>query len=164
VPPASGRLVCVIFLAVTVSITRLHDLPPDALADVLAESERTGHRFLSRLVEEWESGTNRFARHGEVLFAAVADGRVVGVCGLNADPYLPEPGVGRVRHLYVAAEYRRRGVGRQLVGAVVAAARDAFGVLRLRTESASAARFYEALGFQRCAGVPACTHTLKTAG
>jgi GNAT superfamily N-acetyltransferase len=84
----------------------------------------------------------------------------VGVCGLNTDPYTESPGVGRFRRLYVLASFRRAGVGGQLVRAVVAAARGHFHVLRLRTESEAAARFYEALGFQPCVGKPDCTHTL----
>ena len=91
----------------------------------------------------------------------MADGRIVGVCGVNTDLYLPAPGVGRVRHLYVAAEHRQRGVGRLLVEAVIAAARGTFDVLRLRTDNGVAARFYEGLGFRQRAGVPACTHIFQ---
>jgi GNAT superfamily N-acetyltransferase len=146
------------------SVIRLHDLPPDRLAGLVAESERDGLAFLRRLVAEWESGDNRFDRPGEALFAAVGDGRVVGVCGLNTDPYLTTGRVGRVRHLYVAAECRRRGIGTKLVAAVMLAAQGAFDRLRLRTESESAARFYQSLGFQPCAGEPACTHVLELTG
>jgi hypothetical protein len=35
-----------------------------------------------------------------------------------------------------------------------------FDSLRLRTENPEAARFYEALGFQPCAGTADCTHIL----
>ena len=145
----------------TVSIARLRKFPPDGLAHLVTESEAAGHRFLRRLVEEWESGANRFDRPGEALFAAVADGCVIGLCGLNADPYVPEPRVGRVRHLYVATSQRRLGTGRQLVGAVLEAAQEAFDVVRLRTDSAAAARFYTALGFRESTGDPFCTHALK---
>ena len=145
------------------SVTRLEELPPDRLADLVAESEREGFAFVRRLVDEWESGDNRFDRPGEALFAAVDDGRVVGVCGLNIDPYLPGGRVGRVRHLYVAAAFRRRGIGAGLVAAVIRAARGTFDRLRLRTESESAVRFYESLGFRSCAGEPDCTCALQLA-
>jgi hypothetical protein len=46
------------------------------------------------------------------------------------------------------------------MGAVIAAARGAFGHLRLRTGDAAAARFYEGLGFRPRAGEPDCTHDL----
>src|SRR5438128_1732301 len=115
------------------SVIRLDNRPPDHLAELVAESEREGLAFLRRLVKEWESGDNRFDQPGEALFAAVSGDGVVGVCGLNVDPYLPAGRVGRVRHLYVAAGFRRRGIGAGLVAAVILAARGAFDRLRLRT-------------------------------
>jgi GNAT superfamily N-acetyltransferase len=144
-----------------VLIEPLVDMPLDELAAVVAESERAGMRFIRRLADEWAAGTNRFDKPGEALFAARADGRLVGVCGLNIDPYACDPQVGRVRRLYVLAEFRRLGVGRRLMEAVVAAARGRFASLRLRTESPEAAEFYERLGFHRRDGMPDCTHTLE---
>ena len=69
--------------------------------------------------------------------------------------------VGRVRHLYVLSAYRRLGVGRQLVGGVIEAARGRFDILRLRTQNPAAARLYEQLGFSRCAGALDCTHLME---
>jgi GNAT superfamily N-acetyltransferase len=63
------------------------------------------------------SGTNRFNKRGEAIFAASAAGALIGVCGLNVDPYASDPRVGRVRHLYVLSGFRQLGVGRQLVEA-----------------------------------------------
>jgi ribosomal protein S18 acetylase RimI-like enzyme len=89
---------------------------------------------------------------------------VVGVCGINADPYTLEPHVGRVRHLYVREAHRRSGVGRQLVTAVIQAAGGVFGRLHLRTTNAQSARFFENLGFRPCPGQPDCTHMLELQG
>lgn len=141
-------------------VDRIRELPPDGLADLVAESERFGFRFLRRLLDEWTAGVNRFDRPGEALFAASIDGRVVGVCGLNADPYGAGPRVGRVRRLYVLSAHRRGGVGRRLVAEVVAAARGTFDRLHLRTDNPEAARFYERLGFRPCANLEDCTHVL----
>ena len=146
------------------ALTRLDHLPPDGLSELIAENEADRLRFVRRLVEEWHGGRNRFDRPGEALFAAVEGVRVVGVCGLNVDPYTPAPGVGRVRHLYVLAALRRQGVGRRLVQAVVAAARGHFRLLRLRTASATAARFYEALGFRACREDADSTHVMELVG
>ena len=144
-------------------IERLLDLPAAHLAPLIAESEQAGLRFVSRLAEEWESGRNRFDRPGEALFGARTDGRLVGVCGLNVDPYAGEPRIGRVRHLYVVIAHRRHGVGRQLVGAVVAAAHGRFATLRLSTANPQAARLYETLGFRPRAGDGQCTHVMEIA-
>src|SRR5437870_5417244 len=102
-------------------------------------------------------GAAGFVRAGEALFAARVDGRIVGVCGLNRDPYTAEARVGRVRHLYVLEAHRRHGVGRRLVAAVMAAACSTFDRLRLRTNNPEAASLYEAMGFS-CVGEADCTH------
>jgi len=138
-------------------------LPADRLAPLITESEAAGLRFVRRLAEEWESGVNRFDRAGEALLGALRGRRLVGVCGLNVDPYAGEGRVGRVRHLYVLTAYRRHGVGRQLLGAVIAAAHGPFAALRLSTVNPEAARLYEALGFRRHAGDARCTHVLELA-
>jgi GNAT superfamily N-acetyltransferase len=148
-------------LAGEVSISRLHDLGPDRLAELVTESEEAGFRFLRRLVDDWESGSNRFDQPGEALLAAVLGGRIVGVCGLNWDPYQSGRRVGRVRHLYVGVAFRRRGIGGRLVSEVVGEARHAFERVRLRTDSDAAACFYEVIGFRRCDGEAQCTHTLE---
>jgi len=146
------------------AIIRLHDLPLGEIAHLVAASEAEGYRFLRRLVDEWQSGANRFSRPGEALFAAVVGGQITGVCGLNKDPYLAEERAGRVRHLYVQAESRRHGIGRRLVGEVVEQARGNFDTLCLWTNEPPAARFYEALGFRPYAGISTRTHLLELIG
>jgi GNAT superfamily N-acetyltransferase len=147
-----------------VAVERLTHLPSDALAALVADSEQAGWRFVRRLAGEWATGANRFDGPGEALFGAWAGGRLVGVCGLNVDPYAADPAVGRIRHLYVLAEFRRLGVGWRLVQAVMGSARGVFASLRLRTESPQAAAFYERLGFRRQVGVPDCTRALDLEG
>jgi GNAT superfamily N-acetyltransferase len=145
----------------TLTIRRIEELTPDLLDELLCESERAGLRFVRRLVHEWASGANCFDRPGEGLFAAWIAGRVVGVCGLNADPYTTLPRIGRLRHLYVLSGQRRRGIGQALVRAVIEAAQGVFDRLRLRTDSPEAARFYEGLGFGPCVESGDYTYTLQ---
>ncbi|MCI0360844.1 MAG: GNAT family N-acetyltransferase [Planctomycetaceae bacterium] len=141
-------------------IVRLSSIVSADLSDLLLESQTQGFGFVQRLVLEWELGTNRFECAGEALFAAQQDGVTVGVCGLNIDPYANDPSLGRVRHLYVLASLRRRGIGRALVEHVIATAKQTFNTLRLRTKSPTAAAFYEALGFEPCPDDAACTHCM----
>ena len=143
-----------------VAIERLTGSPVERVAELVAESERHGLRFLRRLAEEWTSGANRFDRPGEALSVARIGERVVGVCGLNIDPCAPEPRVGRVRHLYVLSTCRRLGIGRQLVETIIETARGRFDSLRLRTFNPEAARLYERLGFRRREDVADCTHVM----
>ena len=141
-----------------IAVVRITDLEPDPLNELRAQSSHEGFRFVERLCEEWATGANRVNAPGEALFVAVANGQVVGICGLNRDPYACEPSIGRVRRLYVAPAQRRHGVGRALLEAVVTHARRHFSLLRVRSEAVS--EFYTTQGFRRVASDEEVTHVL----
>ncbi len=122
-------------------------LPCPGLQPLLADSLADTQSMVRRLWKEWKNGGNRFALPGEALFGAFAGEALVGVCGLNRDPYGGRPDTGRLRHLYVHREHRRGGVGRVLVRAIFEAAQPHFALLELRTISPEAAAFYRHLGF-----------------
>jgi len=139
----------------------LHAMTPatpgyDAL---VAESMAEGHRMLVRLRDNWTSRTNVFDRPGEMLVGAIFDGEIIGVCGLNIDPYCEDPRAGRVRHLYVARAHRRHGVGALLVRRIADAARGSFEYLNTRAPT-EAFGFYERLGFAAIVGIDEITHRL----
>ncbi|MDJ0953267.1 MAG: GNAT family N-acetyltransferase [Acidimicrobiia bacterium] len=117
------------------------------LGSLPASARAENHRFVARTVGEWASGTNRFDRPGERFLLARAAAVTVGMCGLNIDPFAGDPTIGRIRHLYVAPEHRRRGIGRRLVADCLDAAKPTFVRVRLRTFDPDAAAFYLALGF-----------------
>jgi len=119
---------------------------PNGIAALVAESQAEGFRFIDRLVADWESGRNRFAHPGESLIAAFAGETLCGICGLNRDPYRPEPGIARLRHLYVTATARGAGIGAAIVRAHLDHARAHFTLVRLRA-TPKAAPLYEHLGF-----------------
>src|SRR5580704_2328941 len=109
-----------------------------AIEPLLVEAEQQGFEFMRRLVEEWALGANRFDRQGERFLGAFGDGQLLGVGGLNRDPYANTDGVGRLRHLYVLASARRLGVGSLLVSHILQDAQPSFRVVRLRTTRAEA--------------------------
>jgi len=131
---------------VRVEITRIAVLP-SGLDALVAEAMAEGFAALERMRRAWRDGSNRFDRDGEALWTATRAGRLAGICGLNRDPYLETGGVARLRHLYVAREARRLGIGRALVDAALAHARGRFHWMRLRTHARDARAFYAALGF-----------------
>jgi GNAT superfamily N-acetyltransferase len=144
-------------------IRRLHALPTDALARLVAASAGEGFLFLERLRSEWLEGKNRFAGPGEVLLGAYRGPTLVAVGGVTLDPYEGDPALGRLRHLYVAPEARRQGTGASLVRALEDAARPHFRALTLRTDTQEAARFYEALGYTRPPPGGTATHRRELA-
>lgn len=143
----------------TLEIQRIRYLPTQEFTEILAESRTAGFRAIDRLITDWETGVNRFDRPGEALFIARQGDRILGVCGLNRDPYTDSNQVGRVRRLYVMQNNRRQGIGQTLVHQIIEVAKLSFDQLHVRTTNPIAAQFYQSLGFMACHSESA-THTL----
>ena len=112
----------------------------DALrADALAE----GFRQVERLAADWDAGRIRFDRDGEALLAARLNGVLVGIGGLTIEPVVA--GALRMRRFYVRPAFRRIGVGRQLVTALLAGLDDDRSIT-VNAAPASIA-FWESVGF-----------------
>jgi GNAT superfamily N-acetyltransferase len=142
-----------------IEIVRIHSLPAGFEA-LRAEAVRQGFGFMDRLVSDWSSGANTFSRGGECFLGAFTGDLLVGVGGLNTDPYLMRADVGRVRHLYVLGDWRHQGVGRALVGRILSEAQGVFGELRLRTDTEEAGAFYVRCGFD-AESTPTASHRLR---
>lgn len=143
------------------SIVALAQLSDRLIRPLLDASEAEGFRFVRRVVNEWSSGKNRFSGGGEALLGILVDGRLVAICGLTRDPHLDDPGIGRLRNLYVLPAYRRRGIGAALAQEVIERASSSFRLLRLRAATREAGTLYERLGFTPAADVPDCTHVFS---
>ncbi|CAN7683218.1 GNAT family N-acetyltransferase [Mesorhizobium amorphae] len=139
-------------------LKRLRPTTP-AFRALMEESRLEGYWMLVRLADGWTSRRNRFLKHGEALFGVWQGREVVGVCGLNIDPYFDGREQGRVRHLFVSAQHRRNGVGRMLVETVVDRARRHFAALNTRAPQEAFA-FYEGLGFKAVKGEEFVTHRM----
>ena len=84
------------------------------------------------------------------LILAVSDGQVAGCCALRALPTADHVNAAEMKRLYVRQAYRRSGLGRQLVEAVLDAARVAgYHSVLLDTldDMESARALYRELGF-----------------
>lgn len=134
---------------------------PDDPGFLALRSESLAQHFnmLRRLAENWQSGKNRFSAPGEKLLDAFVGGQLVGVCGLNVDPFSPQLRTGRIRHLYISDAFRRRKIGQQLLVAVITHSGTWFDFLNTHAPP-SAWPFYESLGFRPVYDEPRVTHRL----
>lgn len=117
-------------------------------AELISEAAGGDGTFMNRLRDHWHDGSERWERPGELLLAAFLGSELVGTAGVSHDPYEPQDGLARLRHVYVLSAHRQRGIARALVQRSIDHARNHFDVLRLRTSNPAAARLYESLGFR----------------
>lgn len=137
-------------------ICRIFELPESApLLAAIAHCD--GHSNVERLISEFNSGTNRFDQVGEGLFAAIDTDELVGIGGVNVDPYA-ERRIARVRRLYVHPDHRRFGVASALMREIEALARSHFPGIQLFTSSSEAGSFYERLGYHAVADQHKVSH------
>ena len=74
-------------------------LPLPGLATLTAEAAAQGFQFLTTLEQEWQTGANRFSALGEGLFGGFDGPELIAIGGLNRDPFLNDPAVGRIRRV-----------------------------------------------------------------
>lgn len=119
---------------------------PASLAPLQQAAHAEGFRFIDRLATDWAANTNRFAGPGELLLADWQGETMRAIGGLNRDPYRAEPGIARLRHLYVLPSARRAGIASSLVTALLTHAAAHFHLIRLRA-TPQAVPLYLQLGF-----------------
>ena len=138
-------------------IARLTTLDPIQIKPLMEASQREGFRFLTRLCEEWASGTNRFEQPGEALFGVSDGGGLLGVGGINHQ----NESTGRLRRFYILPSHRRRGLGHRLLHHILSHAAEHFRWVVLRTDTDAADRFYRACGFTRIQDSGHATHRIE---
>jgi GNAT superfamily N-acetyltransferase len=92
-----------------------------------------------------------YGQPGSALLLALVDGEVAGCCGLRALDSVNYPNAAEMKRLFVRKAFRRFGLGRQLVEAVLDAARMAgYHSVLLDTldDMESARALYAELGFE----------------
>jgi GNAT superfamily N-acetyltransferase len=134
-------------------------LPAPGIKQLHTEAREEGYDFIETLIDEWTTGANRFEAPGEILYGHLDHGLLVAVGGLTIDPFEAQLNTGRIRRVYVRSTWRKKGIGRALVFALIEHAEKNFRCVRLRAENADAARLYESMGFVPIDN-PAATHIL----
>lgn len=96
---------------------RIMLVTPDnkGFASLKAQSVEEHYNMLRRLEANWLSGENRFDLPGEKLLGVFAREELVGIGGLNRDPFSADERAGRIRHLYLSPAWRGKGAGQQLL-------------------------------------------------
>ena len=122
-------------------IEKIIELPAD-IQYLVSESQVDGFRFLKRLVDEFNSGINRFDNLGEVLLAVREQDKLIAIGGINNDN-----GVARLRRFYVSKRYRRTGLGSRLLKELEQTAIKSFSEIVLFTDTSDAGKFYQSCGY-----------------
>jgi len=134
----------------------IQSLTSDDLNEILISSMQEGFRFVERLLNEYEIGTNKFDQPGEILLGCYVDSKLVGICGLNRQAMEGDMRVGRIRRFYVLPH-----IGRLLIEYLLKHASSHFNMLVLRTDNLTAAMFYEVIGFTRVDSNKDITHYIN---
>jgi N-acetylglutamate synthase-like GNAT family acetyltransferase len=143
-------------------INKIVDLYKVDISSLVEESKEEGFHFLERLVNEYKNGTNDFKKTSEALYGVFTDkGILVGIGGLNVDPYTTDEKVGRVRRFYISKNCRRKGIGQNLLNKIVNEAKKKFDILVLHTDTQQASQFYKSFGFVKESNYPKTTHFMK---
>ena len=120
-----------------------------AVEEIYAQGIATGHATFETETPSWEQfDAGRLAEH---RFVAVEDDRVVGWAAFTPTSTRPCYS-GVVEHsVYVREDERGRGIGRELLGALIESA-DAGGIWTIQTsifpENEVSARLHERAGFR----------------
>ncbi|HDR7277518.1 TPA: GNAT family N-acetyltransferase [Bacillus paranthracis] len=114
---------------------------------LVQESKEEGFNFLIKLKSEYKNKTNTFNKTGECLYGIFQEGKLIGIGGLNEDPYSENNKIGRLRRFYIAKDYRRIGLGNLLLKQLLSHAEKYFKVVVLHTDTKQGDAFYIANGF-----------------
>jgi ribosomal protein S18 acetylase RimI-like enzyme len=125
---------------------------PTQIEPLIQDSLQDGFHGLERFYHEWITGRDRFEKSGEKICVAVYNGQIIGICGINIDPYANDSRIGRLRRVYVHREFRRQGIAERLIEILRKHGADYFQTIRLYTENVAAAKLYEKMGFQKTTG------------
>ncbi|PGZ63968.1 GNAT family N-acetyltransferase [Bacillus cereus] len=130
-------------------IQQIEDLMIYEYDYLVQESNGEGFHFLLKLISEYETEINTFNKTGECLYGVFQEGMLIGIGGLNQDPYTEDNRIGRLRRFYISKDYRRIGLGNLLLNRLLSHAEKYFQIVVLHTDTKQGNAFYLANGFVR---------------
>ncbi|MGR5876884.1 GNAT family N-acetyltransferase [Bacillus pacificus] len=114
---------------------------------LVQESKEEGFNFLIKLISEYENKINTFNKTGECLYGIFQGEKLIGIGGLNEDPYTENNKISRLRRFYILKNYRRIGLGKLLLNQLLSYAERILKVVVLHTDTKQGDAFYTANGF-----------------
>lgn len=144
-----------------IQIKRIEDLLKYEIDHLVKESKEEGFNFLLKLINEYESKINTFSKTGECLYGIFRGDTLIGIGGLNQDPYTKDNKIGRLRRFYILKDYRRKGLGRILLERIISDAKIYFNIVVLCTDTEQGDRFYTSNGFVKGAMYVGTSHYLN---
>lgn len=142
----------------TYEVKEISDLSKVSIDHLVKQSESEGYRFLTRLVEHFQDGTQQFDQPGEALLGVWKADELVALGGVQKNPYTEDAETARLKRFYVEPEERRHGVGSMLLTACLDKAKENFSKVTCRTDSAKADAFYRHNGYSVTTDSPETTH------
>lgn len=143
-----------------IHIQQIEDLMIYEHEYLVQESKDEGFYFLIKLISEYENKINTFNKTGECLYGIFHGEKLIGIGGLNEDPYIINNKIGRVRRFYIAKEYRRKGLGRLLLVRIISDAKKYFNIVVLNTDTVQGDKFYTSIGFVKGTKYMGASHYL----
>ncbi len=130
-----------------IHIKQIENLMKYEFKYLVQESKEEGFNFLKKLINEYENKLNTFNKTGECLYGIFQGEKLIGIGGLNEDPYTENNKIGRLRRFYISKDYRRIGLGKSLLNKLLSHAEKNFKVVVLHTDTKQGDAFYSANGF-----------------
>ena len=128
----------------TVCLRRISKLP-NGFDGLRADAEADGHRHMSRFATELEMTPEVF----HIVLAAYVDGSLAGIGAITDEPQPTSEPTWRMRRLYVHRGFRKRCVAQTIVSELLREAANEVRIVTVHAGNDSAARFWEAFGFQQ---------------
>ncbi|MFD5259927.1 GNAT family N-acetyltransferase [Bacillus wiedmannii] len=144
-----------------IHIQQIEDLMKYEHDYLVQESKEEGFNFLIKLKSDYENKINTFNKTGECLYGIFQVERLIGIGGLNEDPFTENNKIGRVRRFYIAKEYRRKGLGGLLLVRILNDAKKYFNIVVLHTDTEQGDKFYTSSGFVKGTKYVGASHYLN---
>lgn len=142
-------------------VERGNDLNSTDIARFVGESEAEGYQFLTRVVSDYNDGSNTFSKPGEAFFKIRYEKQgAFAIGGVNQSPFSEDKQTARLKRFYVLEDARRQRIDFLLLKEIIDHSRGQFNKLTVCIESSKADIFYRENGFEWDDSASETTHVM----